>query len=413
QGGYGLIGLAMVLVLVAAAQPGSHPLRWILESRGLVGLGLISYGVYLWHWPAVIWLTESTTGLGGPALFALRSAATLAAALASYYLLEIPVRQRRWRLSALAVWLRPLPAVLVIGVAMLLFIPGIASPVSVDAPPSPGSKVEGPVISAAYQQAPRCDGTERRNNKLAGSRVLLVGNSVANEIAGCLDTVLTRSGAEMVSIAANATPICRFADQAREQFANARTRPNVVIIFHFQLSAGCTPLDTERAYMEELLAVWEDYPVHTYLVPFVPAPEEEAVPVPHPAGANYNPAMVEYWYKWYGTMVPLYESLAAEQPERVTVVDAGKYLRDDEGRLRWRMPCVSQNEPACDTGGQVVVRFPLDGVHFCSDPTWNGGTCNPNFEGGRRRVVAAIAEPLLAEPPGRSRPGAASSEKAG
>ena len=404
QGGYGLIGLAMILVLVAAAQPGSHPLRWVLERRWLVGLGLISYGVYLWHWPAVIWLTSSATGLDGPALFAIRTAATLTAALASYYLIEIPIRQRRWRMSNISIWLRPLPAVLIIGLALLFMVPALASPVPDDAPPpAPGNQVEGTLVSNAYRQAPHCDDAEKRDEKLSGMRVLLVGNSVADEIEECLGTLLNRHGAEMESIAENATKICELADKARRHFAGAGSRPNVVIVFYVQIYEGCAASEeSHRAYLEELLEVWEDQPIHTYLVPFVPAPEEEAVPVSRPEGSNYNSTMVEFWLKWHANMVPLYESLAAGQPERITVVDAGKYLRDDEGRLRWRMPCISPDEPECDAGGQLVVRFPVDGVHFCTYPGWDGGVCHPDHEGGRRRVVSAIAEPLLDSRDGRS-----------
>ena len=44
------------------------PLRWLLTRRPLVALGLISYGVYLWHWPVIIVLDEARTGLEGLAL---------------------------------------------------------------------------------------------------------------------------------------------------------------------------------------------------------------------------------------------------------------------------------------------------------------------------------------------------------
>ncbi len=73
EGGYGIVALAMVAVLLAAAQPGSNPLARVLESRALVGLGLISYGVYLWHWPISLWVTEGGTGLDDVSLFVVRA----------------------------------------------------------------------------------------------------------------------------------------------------------------------------------------------------------------------------------------------------------------------------------------------------------------------------------------------------
>ncbi|MFI5054708.1 MAG: acyltransferase family protein, partial [Acidimicrobiia bacterium] len=93
EGGYGLIALIMVVILAAAAQPGANPLARFFEWRALVGLGLISYGVYLWHWPIGLWVTTANTDLDGPGLFVLRCVLTLGAALASYYLVEMPIRR--------------------------------------------------------------------------------------------------------------------------------------------------------------------------------------------------------------------------------------------------------------------------------------------------------------------------------
>ncbi len=71
------------------------PLRWI---------GRISYGLYLWHWPMIVWVTASRAGFGGLKLNALRVALTFAFAIASYYLVERPirtmVRRRTWHLAA-------------------------------------------------------------------------------------------------------------------------------------------------------------------------------------------------------------------------------------------------------------------------------------------------------------------------
>jgi peptidoglycan/LPS O-acetylase OafA/YrhL len=58
-------------------------------------VGLISYGLYLWHWPVDVVLSPARTGLDGPALLGLRSGVAAAAAAASYVLVERPVRRGR------------------------------------------------------------------------------------------------------------------------------------------------------------------------------------------------------------------------------------------------------------------------------------------------------------------------------
>ncbi len=93
QGGLAAFSLVSVALVAGALVPG--PLRRLLAVRPLVALGAISYGVYLYHWPIDLVLTPARTGRTGWALFALRVAVTLAVAIASYVLLEQPIRRRR------------------------------------------------------------------------------------------------------------------------------------------------------------------------------------------------------------------------------------------------------------------------------------------------------------------------------
>jgi peptidoglycan/LPS O-acetylase OafA/YrhL len=108
-GGDTLFALAFAALLFAF-QGARTPLRWVFELRPLVWLGTISYGVYLWHWPAIVFLTEDRTGLSGRTLDVVRVAVTLAVSYASIRLLERPVRHSRgpvlrWVLPATAVTL--------------------------------------------------------------------------------------------------------------------------------------------------------------------------------------------------------------------------------------------------------------------------------------------------------------------
>ena len=87
-----LCGLGAVAVLAAVTQGASPSLSTVLSLVPLRWLGLISYGLYLWHWPIFLWLDEPRTGLDGLALFGVRVLASLAVAVVSYELIEKPIR---------------------------------------------------------------------------------------------------------------------------------------------------------------------------------------------------------------------------------------------------------------------------------------------------------------------------------
>ncbi len=63
------------------------PLRW---------LGLISYSLYLWHWPVIVLMTPAATGWSGWPLLVARLATMVAVSCASYYLIEQPLRRADW-----------------------------------------------------------------------------------------------------------------------------------------------------------------------------------------------------------------------------------------------------------------------------------------------------------------------------
>jgi peptidoglycan/LPS O-acetylase OafA/YrhL len=71
------------------------PLRRTLSTRPLVAIGMISYGIYLVHWPVFVIVDADRTGLTGPALTIIRLLITGLIAIASYFLLERPIRLRR------------------------------------------------------------------------------------------------------------------------------------------------------------------------------------------------------------------------------------------------------------------------------------------------------------------------------
>ncbi len=117
-GGLPLVALLSCAVIVAACRPGI--VQTALATPALVGLGRISYGVYVYHWPLFLWLSARRTGLTGPPLITLRLAVTLGLALASYHLLERPIREGRWVPSSLARPLVPAAFALVLALTLAL-----------------------------------------------------------------------------------------------------------------------------------------------------------------------------------------------------------------------------------------------------------------------------------------------------
>lgn len=96
RGGFGLMAVFSVLLIGGAAGPAQGWTKTVLSLPPLPELGRISYGVYLWHWPVLVFLDENRTGLSGASLFIVRVAVTLLIAIASFELVELPIRQRRW-----------------------------------------------------------------------------------------------------------------------------------------------------------------------------------------------------------------------------------------------------------------------------------------------------------------------------
>ena len=114
RGGSLLLSLTVVVLLwavetrplgIAARLLSLAPVRW---------LGQLSYGLYLWHWPVILFSIGALVALFGSrssalvtnttALNLLRIALTVAIASASYYLLEQPIRRGKLARLQLTNW---------------------------------------------------------------------------------------------------------------------------------------------------------------------------------------------------------------------------------------------------------------------------------------------------------------------
>ncbi|HEX4015748.1 MAG TPA: acyltransferase family protein [Frankiaceae bacterium] len=167
RGGFLLIAALVVVVIAAVALVPSGPLARLLGMQPLRYLGQLSYGIYLWHWPLFLLLNHERTGLGTAGLLAVRLAVTLAVSMASYHLIELPIRERRLRL--------PRPKVTApVAIAALVGVLVAATP-----PPAP-------LTPPTAVNAPPADTSIKSSKPPGTSRVLFVGDSVALALADVL-----------------------------------------------------------------------------------------------------------------------------------------------------------------------------------------------------------------------------------
>jgi len=106
RGGFLATEIAVLILIVCATRGSQTLIGRALAFRPLTWVGLISYGVYLWHWPLYVVLTHDRLLIDGIPLTILRLLATFGVALISYYFLEQPIRKHGLRFGkpGLNIW---------------------------------------------------------------------------------------------------------------------------------------------------------------------------------------------------------------------------------------------------------------------------------------------------------------------
>jgi peptidoglycan/LPS O-acetylase OafA/YrhL/lysophospholipase L1-like esterase len=92
MGGLPIYAALSTLLIYAATRHGL--VSRLFSNSALRWAGLLSYGLYLYHWPIFLVLSQDRTGLTTAPLFAIRMAVTIGLSLLSYFILEMPIRRR-------------------------------------------------------------------------------------------------------------------------------------------------------------------------------------------------------------------------------------------------------------------------------------------------------------------------------
>ncbi len=360
RGGFLAVSVAVAAVIAFTVAWGASAPSRLLAAPPLRYIGRISYGLYLYHWPAFSFVTPATTGMRGGALLALRLGVTFVAAVASFHLLETPIRQGlSGRLSGRMQLAGLLPASVACVVAAVLV--GTSLPASASGGRLPPTTAPIPTTAGTHPV-----------------HVLLVGDSVALTLGiglsldsaaygvtiddqGELGCSIAQTNPIEVSGSVGDLPPCNpLTGQTWQQFWPSlltRDRPDVVAVLFgrwevvdrnlkgrwvhvgmpdydayltSQLTEAVEILDSKGAKVALLTAPYYDEP---------PAPDGSPYP-------ENDPSRVDAWNRIVRSVAA---SVDARRPGTVSVIDLGAML-DPHGHY------------STEVDG-VAVRCP-DGVHL-------------------------------------------------
>jgi peptidoglycan/LPS O-acetylase OafA/YrhL len=183
SGALTLFGLLSVVCLIAAIQGG--PVRAILSWSVLVRVGEVSYGLYLIHWPVIVWLNTDRLDVNPTALFGAQVVVTVLLTVLSYWLIEQPIRHRKVLRSvpvALGAFVASVVAAVVLASAVLASTSGrvdTTPEILVTLAPDTTNVNEGVTTTVADAMPTRIDRTVPLS-------ILVIGDSTAENIATAL-----------------------------------------------------------------------------------------------------------------------------------------------------------------------------------------------------------------------------------
>jgi hypothetical protein len=183
RGGFTVFAiLASLLVASVVILPG-RGLNRLFELPPVRWVGMISYSLYLWHWPAIVFLTAPRVGVDGVALLSLRLVVMVSAAWLSFRFIESPIRHRT--ISPSKAFAAVAASALVVTGAITVLTLGASSPAEF-------FTADGAVAIADDATDPGIPSTE------SDPAVLFVGDSV---VASLSDTLLSVAPQASVNLA--------------------------------------------------------------------------------------------------------------------------------------------------------------------------------------------------------------------
>jgi peptidoglycan/LPS O-acetylase OafA/YrhL len=271
EGGFLACGLAVGVVIAAVANPRSGPVGRLFSFPPLRWLGAISYGLYLWHWPVIVYVAQPRFDLEGPALALVRLAISLGLSVVSYVVVEQPIRRGRVSTGVVRV---TGPTAFAACAALLVFVtlgPGEVAPgVAAGAGDRPAD------AEAAVHKEPE-------PVPLGGSLVLVVGDSGAYFLGEGMIRVAPEFQASVVNRGIVGCGIgdgnsrLRFANSGQIMEDDPSCAPNLDrfrywlagyqpdVVFLFQAAAGGSEREIDNQWYDECSDEFHDWYLDQYV----------------------------------------------------------------------------------------------------------------------------------------------------
>ncbi len=196
---FGLLAFSVAVGLVVL-DVARHPQSLVgraLAWRPLAAIGVISYGLYVYHWPLFLYLDHDRTGLTGGALLAVRFAATFAVAVVSYQLLERPMRQGALRVRRLPVVVpvSAIAAVAALVAVTVVMVPGSSLPGSGEIQAAAATPVQTAPIDTTRAAKTRPVRVVPANRPV---KVMVVGDSVGLTLSQGMSPMTSKYGVDLI-----------------------------------------------------------------------------------------------------------------------------------------------------------------------------------------------------------------------
>jgi peptidoglycan/LPS O-acetylase OafA/YrhL len=218
RGGLVVAAVAAAAVVVSIVTHPAGAVSRALAVPVLRGLGRVSYGIYLWHWPLFLVLDHGRTGLSGVELLAVRLGALALATTLSWVLIERPILERRLTRVPRPAVVTAIGALSAAGLLVPLLAPSSTGAVTA-ASAAPGQAVQAAVFGDSVSV------TLARGLMAAEAPYGVVVHN--DGIVGC--GVVTGTQVRSIGIVAAVPPQC-LVWESTWQAAVTRDRPEVAVL---------------------------------------------------------------------------------------------------------------------------------------------------------------------------------------